>query len=242
MSSNRPILRLRTLVLVSVVGMVSFACGLLLGPAVSIPTPTNAPSSSPSPSASATTSPTPTRTSTATATPTATALPPIYLTLNVNEYSGFTVYWKRTLWENAVRGTATTEDFESDTADYGELSFPYLTGNGILLTGHSTAQILKDETLLPSGNLLLFRDWQGGLTFSFPYGAAVSAFGFEYKPTEDWRLTFNNSEIPIPKGRRGFVGVVVSQDYPREFVLSGTEGAQGGLSVDNLSYVTTSSP
>jgi hypothetical protein len=160
----------------------------------------------------------------------------------VNEYPSFTVYWKRALWETEVEGSMVTEDFEKDEADYGEVSFPYLTGNGFLLTGQSTAQILRDESLLPSGTLIHLRDWGGGLTISFPNDTAVSAFGFDYKPSETWQLTVNDSVITIPGGRRGFVGIVIAEDYPKWFVLSSAEYAQGGLSVDNIIYISINSP
>jgi hypothetical protein len=167
---------------------------------------------------------------------------PTYVALNVNEYPGFTVYWKQTLWESAVRGTIVTEDFEKDEADYGEIAFPYLTGNGFFLTGQSTAQILNDETLLNTGNLIHFRGWENGLIFTFPNDTAVEAFGFDYKPSETWQLTVNGSVITIPDGRRGFIGIVVHEEYPKQFVFSCAEDVQGGLSVDNISYVPINSP
>src|ERR1043165_5297479 len=127
---------------------------------------------------------------------------PTYVALNVNEDPGFTVYWKRTLWEGAISRTIITEDFEKDEADYGEIAFPYLTGNGFFLTGQSTAQILNDETLLNTGNLIHFRDWENGLTFTFPNDTAVEAFGFDYKPSETWQLTVNSSVITIQSEER----------------------------------------
>jgi hypothetical protein len=173
----------------------------------------------------------------ATAAATPSPLPPIYLTLNVNIYPEYTVYWKRDLWEGALSSSPVTEDFESDAADYGELRFPYLTGKGLLLTGQSSAQILNDPNLLPSGHALHFRDWASGLKFSFPNGIAANAFGFDYKPTETWLLTANGWGIPIPKGRRGFVGITFRGNYPKSFVLSAGPYPQGGLTIDNISYL-----
>lgn len=167
------------------------------------------------------------------------ALPPIYKTLNVNEYTRFTVYWRRELWEAAVGGGVITEDFEKDDADYGQLSFPYLTGNEFFLTGSSIAQILKDQSLSPTGSLLHFRDWQSGLTFGFPNATTASAFGFDFRSSEGWQLTFNGFNVPLPNGRKGFVGVVFSTDYPRSFLLSSSEKGQGGLTLDNISYLST---
>jgi hypothetical protein len=70
----------------------------------------------------------------------------------------------------------------------------------------------------------------------------VEAFGFDYKPSETWQLTVNGFAIIIPGGRRGFIGIVAHEDYPKWFVLSCAESVQGGLSVDNISYVSISSP
>ena len=176
-------------------------------------------------------------------TPTPPPLPTLPPTPYVNEYETFTVYWKRALWEGAVSGNVATEDFEKDESDYGELSYPYLTGNGFVLASqHATAQIIGDASLLDSGNLIHFRDWGDGLKFGFPNATTVSAFGFDYKPTETWQLNFDDTIITIPKGRRGFVGVVFQGDYPKEFSLSCAESAQGGLSVDNISYIPSDLP
>jgi hypothetical protein len=162
----------------------------------------------------------------------------------VEEYTTFTVYRQRGLWERAInRSNVLTEDFEKDMADYGELSSPYLTGNGLLLVGgKSPAQILQDATLLPTGNILHFRDFGSGLSFIFPDKTGVSAFGFDYRPSEDWNLRIYETAILIPAGRPGFIGVVFHADFPAQFRLSSNVKAQGGISVDNISYVPMPSP
>lgn len=159
-----------------------------------------------------------------------------------DESPGFTVFWERELWESAIDSDTLIEDFENDKADYGELSYPFLTGNDFLLEGESSAQIISDGNLLPSGNVLHFRDWATGLMFQFPNGIRVRAFGFDFKPTEDWQLHFNTSLVEIPGGRRGFVGIVIDEEYPKQFVLSSTERVQGGLTVDNISYIPVDAP
>ncbi|MEP7190024.1 MAG: hypothetical protein ABI901_12605 [Roseiflexaceae bacterium] len=164
-----------------------------------------------------------------------------YLAINVQEYPAFIAYWKRDLWEQAVHADSITEDFSLDTADYGELSFPYLTGHGLLLQGQTTAQILDDSTLLGSGTSLHFRDWKDGLRIGFPNDGAVRAFGFDYRPSEAWKLSVSGTDVLIPKGRKGFIGIVFRDDYPKAFVLSSTESAQGGLSVDNITFLPTGS-
>ena len=155
----------------------------------------------------------------------------------MNEFGTYTIYWKRELWESAISGNTFIEDFENDSGDYGELSFPYLTGNGFLLNGESSAQIFNDNSLLASGNLIHFRDWANGLRFSFPNNAVAGAFSFDYKASETWQLAFNDSVITIPRGRNRFIGIVVHNFFPGDFVFFSFENAQGGLSIDNISYI-----
>jgi hypothetical protein len=150
----------------------------------------------------------------------------------------YTLYTNRSLWEAALGAVPLTEDFERDEADYGELPMPFLTGNGLTLSGQSSAQILADGTLLPSGTLLHFRDWASGLTVSFPNGVGVRAFGFDYRPSETWHVRFDAVVHDLTGGRRGFVGVVIIGGSPKHFNLYSKSYAQGGLSVDNISYVT----
>jgi hypothetical protein len=224
MANKRPLFALAA-VLVILISLASFVCGLFFFPAFSILAPLR--------TATSTTTPSPTATLTATASP----LPPIYVTLNVNEFATYTIYWKRELWEDAIGENAFTEDFENDRSDYGELNFPYLTGNGFLLNGDSSAQIFNDNSLLSSGNLIHFRDWGSGLRFSFPNNSVASAFSFDYKASETWQLAFNDSIITIPKGTNRFIGVVIHNFFPSDFLLSSFESVQGGLSVDNISYI-----
>lgn len=178
--------------------------------------------------------------------PQATATPVISLTItaiSIEEHSSFTLYWDRTLWKKAIhRNSVNMEDFEKDEADYGELKFPYLTANGFLLTGQSTAQIFRDSTLIDDGNQIHFRDWEDGLTFIFPNGSPANAFGFDYRASETWQLTFNNALITIPEGREGFLGIIMQKDFPTEFTFHGPEYAQGGISIDNIVYISTNSP
>ena len=185
-------------------------------------------------------SPTPTitNTPTATLTPTATVtpLPAHLITPNVTEFPDYTVYWERGLWENAVGETTPLEDFEKDRSDYGELVFPYFTGNRFILTGTSAAQILSAPELLPSGNLIHFRDWEQGLTFTFPNDMSVTAFGFDYASSEDWRVSLDSIDIPIPNGRNRFMGIVLREGTVKQFTFLGPPYAQGGLSIDNISY------
>jgi hypothetical protein len=176
--------------------------------------------------------------------PTITLTPNIPLTItaiSIEEYPLFTLYWDRALWENAIRGNVQIEDFEKDRADYGELKLPYLTGNGFLLSGRSTAQIFRDPTLINDGNLVHFRDWETGLTFRFPNSSVVSAFSFDYKASETWQLQFADAVITIPEGRNRFLGIVMKENFQNEFNLYSLAHAQGGLTIDNIAYIPADS-
>ena len=219
--TNKRIVIVVVLVLIIAIGLISFSCGLLLVPTISVFKSTSTLTATVSPLLTSTPSP----------------LPPIYVTLNVNEFPTYTIYWKRELWESAIRETPLVEDFENDSSDYGELTFPYLTAKGFLLNGESSAQIFNDNSLLQSGNLIHFRDWGTGLKFSFPNNSVASAFSFDYKASETWQLAFNDTMITIPGGRNRFLGIIVHNFYPAEFTLSSFERVQGGLTVDNISYI-----
>lgn len=207
-------------------GVFSFLFSSLLPPSASLLAPTQ------------TWTPTVTSTPTATLTPTSTLthLPPIVGTPNS------AVYDQRQVWESAVGKTVVSEDFEKDIPGLGELQFPYRTGNGFLLSGKSDAQILVAPELLESGNFLHFRAWEQGLTFTFPDDRAVTAFGFDYTTSEEWQwqLIFNNVKnvnIILPSGRNQFMGIILYQNSSAKFTLAGFGFAQGGLSIDNISYI-----
>lgn len=219
--------------------------GQLFGPTITL-TPTTTPTATNTPTATFTITASPTFTLTPTSTPTLTPTPlsAIFMTMFVNDYETFTVYRQRNLWENAVnKDFAMVEDFEKDTADYGDLSNPYLTGNGFLLSGGSCpAQILQDASILSSGNILLFRDFGCGFNFIFPNDTMVSAFSLDYRPSEEWYLKVNDAIITLPEGRPGFIGIVFNENYPDNFTFSCNANAQGGLAIDNISYIPTVSP
>jgi len=201
-------------------------------------TPTLIPTSTLTPTLTVTLTPTDTLTPTETFTPTFAA----YKTLNVNDFGWYTVYWNKMLWQSALSATKASEDFEGDQASYGELSFPYLTSHGFLLDcGQCSAQIFKDPTLLASGNQLHFRSWGSGMRISFPNNTPVSAFSFDFVTSEKWLLIFEGMTVDLPVGRSGFVGVIFSQTDPDEFTLASMANAQGGLSIDNITYIDSES-
>ena len=225
--------------------LASFVCGALLGltiygrwllasPAPAIPATSVAAVPSPSPTMSPTAIPA-TETPTPEPTVTATNMPPIYVTLNVNSYPEYTVYWKRDLWESAVGATPTTEDFESDEADTGAITAPYFTAHSLLFTPRQgEAQLFNDHTLMPSGNLLFYKGVDA--SFTFP-DSAVRAFGFDYRTIQAWQLNVNGFSITIPGGRRSFFGILLRNGRAQQFELLYTlNAAQNGLSLDNISW------
>jgi len=175
-------------------------------------------------------------TATPTATSTSTPLPTKLITPRVIPFPPVAIYWSRTLWEEAVGKKYAIEDFEKERAVYEELSFPYFTGNELILNGKSVAQILIAPELLPSQNLLQLGDWGQGLKFTLPYGAASTVLGFDYASQEEWQLAVLNIDIILPRGRNQFVGVVLYEGPAKEFKLTGPNASQGGLFVDNISY------
>ena len=183
--------------------------------------------------------PTRTKPPTATLTPTSTftPLPQTLVTPSVIEIFPFGVYDQRQVWESAVGKMVVSEDFEKDIHGPGELQFPYMTGNRFLLTGKSNAQILVAPELLDSGNFLHFRAWEQGLTFTFPDDRAVAAFGFDYTTSEEWQLTVSNLDVIMPSGRNQFMGIILLQNSSTKFRLVSSAFAQGGLSVDDISYI-----
>jgi hypothetical protein len=224
-------------------GLVLAACGagMPFSPqptATPSSTPTLIPTSTMTPTLTVTLTPTDTLTPTETFTPTFAA----FKTLNVNDFGWYTVYWNKMLWQSALSAAKESEDFEGDQASYGELSFPYLTSHGFLLDcGQCSAQIFKDPTLLASGNQLHFRSWGSGMQFSFPNDTPVSAFGFDFVSNEKWQLIFEGMTVDLPVGRSGFVGVIFSQTDPDEFTLASMANAQGGISMDNITFINSES-
>jgi hypothetical protein len=216
-----------TVSLLIAAGVLTCLFSLFLPPSASLlaPTQTLTPT--------VTAAPTATRTATSTSTP----LPAKLITPRVVPFPPLTIYWSRTLWEEAVGKNYVIEDFEKDPADYGELRFPYFTGNDLLLSGKSAAQFLNAPELLPSGNLLHFSDWEYGLNFTFPNDATTTVLGFDYASQEEWQLTVLNIDIILPSGRNQFVGIVLYAGPIKEFRLMGPDTAQSGLSVDNISYI-----
>ncbi|MCU0490057.1 MAG: hypothetical protein MUD01_00510 [Chloroflexaceae bacterium] len=164
------------------------------------------------------------------------------LTLNLEAYPKATVYWNRELWAAAVQGEMVTEDFERDGMSQQPLTFPYLTERGLVLHGESKVTMQRSGLPLLAGTSLHVQQLNQDLVVQFPAGRAIAAFGFDYKAAQPWQLTVNNTSITFPKsgvafGGVAFVGVILHDLYPRSVVLSGNDADEGGLTLDNLTFV-----
>ncbi len=201
---------------------------MMLPPSASLLAPTA------TPTRTVTYTPGPTFTPTSTVTP----LPAHLITPYVTPFGSYTVYGKREVWESAVGTFFQSEDFEQDPISPRSLTVPYVTGNGFSINGNGYPEIISSAQLLPTGNLLHFRDWEQGITLTFPNGQAMRAFGFDYTSPEDWVLDVGSYSIPLPPARAAFVGLLLYQDFPTEFTFSSSAYRQGGLSLDNIAYVT----
>jgi hypothetical protein len=158
----------------------------------------------------------------------------------VTQFGGYTVYWRRQLWEQAAGAAGagfTVENFEPVRNSLGSIELPHITGKGFSLSGQSYAELIRSVQLLPNGTLLHFRDWEQGLTIAFPDDTPVTAFAFDYTTPEQWVLTYNDVELALPSGSYLFVGFILQQGSTRQFNLASSAYAQGGLSMDDLSYL-----
>lgn len=145
-----------------------------------------------------------------------------------------TVYTDRAAWEAAVT-CPVTEDFEQDVV--ANTDAPFVSLGGTRLTSVSGAAVtiqVFDNGLANGSRELHFRDFTAGVRFKLPI--AATAFGFDYDTAiESWTVSADGQTTNLPSDTNGFVGYVSDSGSLSEFVLTGAAGAQGGISVDNLS-------
>ena len=164
-------------------------------------------------------------------------------------------FTSRTTWASNVSGRIFIEDFETDPGGFAAITTPYLTaGRGILMQ-----DLLGpiDFQILPSGSGLVngtqgphFRDFGNMMSFSFPGGIDVAAFAFDYfynRSEEAWQLQVNNVVLTLtPSGTfpspANFIGIVSTGAPISFFVLTSSAFAQGGLSIDGLSFSPVPEP
>jgi hypothetical protein len=211
---------------------------VMLPPSASLLAPTITPTRTLTPTATRTPTPTLTFMPTVTFTP----LPVTVVTAGAAEMPGVAIYFEKVLWEQAAGPATGIEDFEQDPSAARNLSLTYRSGNRFLLSGASLAQIVRAPEFLDSGNLIGVCHFEDGLTFTFPDGAGVMAFGFDYTSSDDWRLSFNGAPASLPRGRARFVGVVLYPQTAAQFTVSGLRNGQCGMWVDNVTYVAAWAP
>ena len=153
------------------------------------------------------------------------------------------VFTDRSVWQS-YSGAIVTEDFESEPASYQVLNLPYTTSGGIVMAWLGSGGSIQ---MLPN-NLFSsisphFRAFGNRLSYSFPDGRSVVMLGFDqfYHDPETWRLQVNGLEIVLTPYEQNnyepsFIGVVSVDEPIYSFVLTCSDHAQGGLSIDNISY------
>lgn len=140
-------------------------------------------------------------------------------------------------------GSVVTEDFQSNASGFGTFA-SFTTANGFILSGGPSV-IMQILSAGPD-NYLHFRDFTTGLNITFP--TTTSAFGFNYDASDTgWRLTATNGVnflFPSGPGSAGFIGFIIDTSGTpfSSFTLTGPSGAQGGLSIDNISIAAVPEP
>lgn len=167
----------------------------------------------------------------------------MFVLIGQSASAALTAFTDRATWLAAV-GPVLIEDFELNTGGFAPVLTPFVTAKGFALTGITnqiTMQILPvgTSTVLANGTQFMhFRDFTDGLRTALPYSA--SAFGLDYGASEaGWALSAANGvSFAFPSGpnSQGFIGYIESGGIPfSSFSMIGPAGAQGGLSIDNIS-------
>ena len=146
-----------------------------------------------------------------------------------------TVYTDRQTWVATVGGKVAVVDFSRDAVANDET--PFTTADGIGLSSPSnlplTIQVL-DGGLVNGTRELHFRDFAAGMAVTIPGNGF--AFGFDYDTAvESWTIQVGDRAVVLPADSKGFVGYVDDAGPVGAFTLTGAAGAQGGISLDNLS-------
>src|ERR1043165_1965334 len=160
-----------------------------------------------------------------------------------------TVYTNRGLWEASLN--VLTEDFQNDAV--GNHQTPFTTASGTLITSVSGPGIpieVFDQGLVNGSREIHFRDFGTGVKFQLSLVGTV-AFGFDYyasdgpgshSPQLPWLLTAGGVTTPLVANLSSFIGYIDTQGTLPSFTLTGPSGAQGGLSMDNLSVAQLAQP
>jgi len=153
---------------------------------------------------------------------------------------GLEVFTDRSLWVTALHGTPTLEDFEGDAPGY-HLT-PYETAEGALLDSMNDPITLGivEGNWLNNTQGLHYRDFGQHLLWVLPGGSALHAFGFDYSTDDnDWEVRVRGESFVLEDNTGGFFGVVDREYSLASFITTCTAWAQGGLSVDNVAYASS---
>ena len=145
-----------------------------------------------------------------------------------------TVFTDRAAWQAALPGVA-TDDFEGEVL--GNFPTPFTTAGGLQLAAIGqpapvTIQVV-DGGLVNGSRELHFRDFNAGVSVGLT--ATGQAFGFDYTSNEFWTVTAGGRITALTPGNTHFIGYIDDAAGLQSFALQGPPGAQGGISIDNLS-------
>jgi len=174
-----------------------------------------------------------------------------FVTLATYGGATVTVYTNRAQWQAGLNAIA--EDFESEVI--GSHLTPYLTGNGTLITAVTGPGIpiqVFSGGIVNGSRELHFRDFGAGVKFQLSSSGAI-AFGFDYyasdgpgahNPNLPWVLSAGNPNVntSLVANLPAFIGYIDNQGNLPSFTLTGPTGAQGGISIDNLSVAQAPPP
>lgn len=146
-----------------------------------------------------------------------------------------TVYTDRNAWAAGLGGKIVTDDLGDDSV--GNSNTPFTTARGVTFTVLSgspiTIQVI-DAGLVNGSRELHFRDFAAGVNVTL--SNSVRGFGFDYDTAvEPWTVQVGDQSTVLPANSNGFVGYVDDAGPISSFTLTGAPGAQGGISLDNLS-------
>ena len=152
--------------------------------------------------------------------------------------SAQTLFNDRATWEITV-GPVLTENFNSEPNDTGYDTFdlPYTTVYGVTideLGSSASAQFLETGNVNGS-QAPQIRDFGSKITWT--PGSQFDAFGFSWNTAvESWEVIINGTTVAtLPSNSEGFFGVTGTAELS-SFTLTSSAAAQGGISVDDLSF------
>jgi len=157
-----------------------------------------------------------------------------------------TIFTDRDDWELSV-ASVMTEDFNSEpnVSNYDTFDLPYTTDLGVTIDelGNSAAAQFLATGNINGSQAPHIRDFGSMITWT--PGSQFDAFGFDWNTAiEPWEVIVNGTTLTtLPSNSEGFLGVTFDDATQlSSFTLTGSAGAQGGISVDDLSFANVPAP